>query len=171
MFSTHPRTHHPSYLEIDIATGRFMSTFSQGTSGPSGRTGLRPPGQPAMSGDHPAPQQISSEQSTSREIRRLIVRLLADFFNLRADYLMVQAHCRNAKVTARGTILSFQRGIHLIGQKGSSVTKEEFNALVKSLDRLGLGANDWNAVQKPQSIRTDFLLTSVLSVPLYWALH
>jgi hypothetical protein len=63
-----------------------MYTLSQGTSGPSAHAGLRPaPGQPTVSGNHPAPQQISPEQSMSNEIRRLIVSPLVDVFDLRAN--------------------------------------------------------------------------------------
>ena len=54
--------------------GGVMSTVSQGASGSTAHTGLRPaPGQPVMGGNRPT--QISPEQSMSREIKRLIVRL------------------------------------------------------------------------------------------------
>lgn len=42
------------------------------------------------------------------------------------------------------------------------MTRGEFDALVKSLDRLGLGTNSGDAVRKLQSTRRDALLTSVL---------
>jgi hypothetical protein len=47
------------------------------------------------------------------------------------------------------------------------VTKGEFDALVKSLDRLGLGTSGGDAVHRLQLTRSDALLTSVLLVPLY----
>jgi len=54
--------------------GGVMSTVSQETSGSTANIGLRPaPGQPVMGGNRPT--QISPEQSMSREIKRLIVRL------------------------------------------------------------------------------------------------
>jgi hypothetical protein len=78
----------PHWRSHSIITRKLMPTLSQGASGPSTHAGLRAAlGQPAVSGNHPAPQQISSEQPISREIRRLIVRLLIDFFDLRANKL------------------------------------------------------------------------------------
>jgi len=66
----------------------MSTTLFQGASGPSGHTGLRAAlGQRAVSGDHPAPQQISPEQSIPREIKRLIVSLLDDVFNPGAEKL------------------------------------------------------------------------------------
>ena len=72
---------------------KLMSTSSQGTSGPSGHSGLRPAfGQPVVSGSHiesnPASissRQVSTEQSISNQLRRLIVRLLTNVFNLGAN--------------------------------------------------------------------------------------
>lgn len=72
-----------------------MSTPFQGASGPSGLAGLRPSlGQPAVSGNGVAfesalmlLQQIPPEQSMSRELRRLIVRLLVCAFDFRAEKL------------------------------------------------------------------------------------
>ena len=46
------------------------------------------------------------------------------------------------------------------------MTKEQIDALVKSLDRLGLGTNDGDVVRKLQSAQTDGLLMSVISIPL-----
>ena len=95
----------------------LMSTPFQGASGPSGQAGLRPAfGQPAVSRNHTAPepvltelQQMSPEQSISYQLRRLVVRLLTDIFDVRAnDMPGVQEICRNVTVTAhRGTILPF----------------------------------------------------------------
>jgi hypothetical protein len=44
------------------------------------------------------------------------------------------------------------------------VAKDQINALVKSLDKLGLGTNE--VVHELQSTRSDTLLTSVILVPL-----
>ncbi|KAF9793377.1 hypothetical protein BJ322DRAFT_1216082, partial [Thelephora terrestris] len=46
-------------------------------------------------------------------------------------------------------------------QEESSVTKDQFDGLLKALDRLGLGMNDGNVVYKPQLIRNDSLLISL----------
>ena len=68
-----------------------MSTPFQGTSGPNGLAGLPPAfGQPAVSGNHVAPDSalISSQQilpEQSHQLRKLIVRLLIDVFNLEAN--------------------------------------------------------------------------------------
>ena len=70
-----------------------MSIPFQGASGPSGHAGLRPAlGQQAVSRNHPALQpaltqleQISTEQPIFREIRRLIVRLFVDAFDLKTN--------------------------------------------------------------------------------------
>ena len=74
-----------------------MSTPFQGPSGPSGLAGLQPTlGQPAVSengvasDEEPALislQQISPEQSMTRELRRLIVRLLVGAFGFGAKKL------------------------------------------------------------------------------------
>ena len=65
-----------------------MSTVSQGASGSTAHTGFRPAlGQPMVSGNHPALQQILPEQSISRDIKRLIVRPFVDVFDLRANKL------------------------------------------------------------------------------------
>lgn len=74
-----------------------MSIPFQGASGPSGNAGLRSAfGQPVVRGNQIALeptlmslQQISPEQPILREIRRLIVSLLIDAFDLRADKLPV----------------------------------------------------------------------------------
>ena len=64
-----------------------MSTSSQGTSGPGGRAGFQPALERLVSGHDPAPEpvltrleQTSAEQPTSNDIKRLIVRTLADVF-------------------------------------------------------------------------------------------
>ena len=57
-----------------------------------------------------------------------------------------------------------------MGQKVSSVTKEQIDALVKSLDRLGLGTGSGD-VDKLQSTGDGGLLVSVISVPLYSISH
>jgi len=65
-----------------------MSTVSQGVSGSTPRTRVRPAlGRPAVRGNHPAPQRISPEQLLAYEIRRLIVRLIFCVFDLRANKL------------------------------------------------------------------------------------
>ena len=65
-----------------------MSTVSQGASGSTAYTGLRPTlGQPAVGGNYPAPQRIPPEQPVSHEIRRLIVRPFVDVFGLRTNKL------------------------------------------------------------------------------------
>jgi hypothetical protein len=51
------------------------------------------------------------------------------------------------------------------------VTKGEFDALVKSLNKLGLGVNDGDAVHRLQPARSGALLTSVFSAPLCWVPH
>ena len=60
-------------------------------------------------------------------------------------------------------IPSFQRSIHLTGQKESSVTKEQIDALLKLLDKLGGGTNDGDAIHMLQSMQSDALLVSVNS--------
>ena len=57
--------------------------------------------------------------------------------------------------------MSLRRSTHLTGQKESSASKEEFNALVKSLDRLGLGASGGDAGHGLQQTRSGALLTLV----------
>ena len=47
------------------------------------------------------------------------------------------------------------------------MTKEQINALVKSLDKLGLGTDDGDGVHGPQSTQNEALLMLALSVPLY----
>jgi hypothetical protein len=42
------------------------------------------------------------------------------------------------------------------------VTKEQFDGLLKALDRLGLGMDDGDAAHKPQLIRNDTLLMSAV---------
>ena len=65
-----------------------MSTISQGASGSTAHSGLRPAlGQPAVSGNHPTPQQIPPEQSISHEIKRLIVRPFFNVLDLRINKL------------------------------------------------------------------------------------
>ena len=79
-----------------VVTKKVMSTPFQGASGPSGLAGLRPTlGQPSVSGNNVASesalislQQIPPEQSVSRELRRLIVRLLVCAFDFRAKKLL-----------------------------------------------------------------------------------
>ena len=44
------------------------------------------------------------------------------------------------------------------------MTKEQMDSLLKGLDRLGLGADDGDAVHKPQSIRSNALLMSAFPV-------
>jgi len=51
------------------------------------------------------------------------------------------------------------------------VTKEQIDALVKSLDRLGLGTGNGDVVDKLQSTGNSGLLVSVVSVPLYSIPH
>ena len=46
------------------------------------------------------------------------------------------------------------------------MTKEQIDTLVKSLDRLGLGKGDGDAVHKLQPTGNGGLLVSVVSVPL-----
>ena len=78
-----------------MVTKKVMSTPFQGASGPSGLAGLRLTlGQPSVSGNDVASesalillQQIPSEQPMSRELRRLIVRLLVCTFDFRAEKL------------------------------------------------------------------------------------
>ena len=43
--------------------------------------------------------------------------------------------------------------------------KEEFDALVKNLDRLGLGTSNEDVAHRPQPARSGALLTSVSSTP------
>ena len=57
-----------------------------------------------------------------------------------------------------------------MGQKVSSVTKEQIDALVKILDRLGLGTGSGD-IDKLQSTGDGGLLVSVVSVPLYSIPH
>ena len=68
-----------------------MAAPPQGTSGPSGLAGLRPAfGQPMVCENHAASnlaftslQQTTQEQSTSHQLRRLIVRLSTNIFGRR----------------------------------------------------------------------------------------
>ena len=62
-------------------------------------------------------------------------------------------------------IPSFRRSIHLTGQKESSVTKEQIDALLKLADKLDGGTNDGDAIHKLQSTQSDALLMSVTSDP------
>jgi len=78
------------------------------------------------------------------------------------NYLMVQAICRKAAVTERGTILSVRPSICLTGQKELAVTKEQIDALLKLLDKPDVGINDG---YNPQSVRSNVLLVSVIPVP------
>ena len=87
------------------------------------------------------------------------------------NYLAIKAFCRNIKDTASGTILSLRRSTRLTGQKESSVTKEEFGALVKSLNRLGLGMSGGDAGQGLQPTRSSALLMSVFSTHPCWIPH
>jgi len=143
-----------------------MSTPSQGASSASG---LIPAlGRLAVSGSHAAPepalgllQRIPPEQSISHQLRGLTVSPLTDVFGLRADKL--QAICRKAAVTERGTILSLRTSIRLTSQKKSAVTKEQIDALLKSLDKPGV---EGDAVHKLQSTHM-----SVASVPLCLTPH
>ena len=66
-----------------------MSTSAQGTSGPGGRAGFHPAiRERPVRGHHAAPElmltqfeQISTEQSISSEVRKLIVRMFTNVFN------------------------------------------------------------------------------------------
>jgi len=62
-------------------------------------------------------------------------------------------------------ILFLRQTTHLTGLKESSVKKEEFDALVKSLDRLGLGTSGGDADLRLQPARSSALLMSVSSIP------
>jgi hypothetical protein len=73
-----------------------MSSLSQGTAGPSGRTGLQHSPMQLLGGNYAAPtvptstglEQTSPEQSISNQIRKLTVGMLIDFFDLaQADNL------------------------------------------------------------------------------------
>ena len=63
-------------------------------------------------------------------------------------------------------ILSLERSIRMTGQKEPSVTKEQINALLKCLDKSGVGMNDGDATHKLQPERSGALLASVISAPL-----
>ena len=87
-------SHLPSpYYHCDSrSTGwKPMSTPSQGTSGPSGHTGLRPTSSPLFGGNYvvsqPASTQTSPEQSMANQIRKLTVRVLTPLF-----FGIIQAH-------------------------------------------------------------------------------
>lgn len=98
------------FLDITLYNHR-MSTPLQGASGPSGHAGSGLAlGQPVVSASHIAPQpvltrlkQVSPEQSTFREIRRLIVRLFTDPFYLRTNRLLggtitpLKCYCHSAR--------------------------------------------------------------------------
>ena len=165
----------PPWRSSSTVTKKLMSTPFQGASGPSGHAGLgTAPGQPTVSGNHAAPkpvlislQQIPpKEQPISLQLRKLTVRFFADVFNLGlTNYSVVQAIRRNIAGTARGTIPSLRRSIHLTGQKESSVTKGHIDALLKLLDKLDGGTNDGDAIHCPQSTQSDALFTSVTSDP------
>ena len=49
------------------------------------------------------------------------------------------------------------------------MTKEQMDGLLKGLEKLGLGADDGSALHKPQPIRSDALLMSVIPVPFIWS--
>ena len=51
------------------------------------------------------------------------------------------------------------------------MTKEQIDALVKGLGRLGLGTNDGDAVHKPRSTGNDDLPMSVILISLYSIPH
>ena len=51
------------------------------------------------------------------------------------------------------------------------MTREQVDAMVRSLDRLDMGTNDGDVVHGLQSTRSDALLASAISVPLYLIPH
>ena len=51
------------------------------------------------------------------------------------------------------------------------MTKEQIDALLKWLDKLGAGVNDGDAIRKLQPTRSDALLASVISAPLCLIQH
>ena len=154
-----------------ITLYRVMYTSSQGASGPSGNAGLPSALGQLVSGNHSTPQQISPEQSMSREIRRLIVRLLLDVFDFRANKRRFK-HSVEKLRSQHEVRLPFRRpSTRLTCLKESSVTKEEFDALLKSLDRVGLGTNSGDAIHRPQLTRSDVLPVSVNSSPLRRIIH
>ena len=109
-------------------------------------------------------QQTSSGQSISNEIRRLIVRTFTNIFNFRPwgyKLPVIQARCPD---TARGKVLSFERGARLIGRYELSATKEKNGALLKELERLGLGVGGGDAAHKLRPTRSDAVLALVNSV-------
>ena len=59
--------------------------------------------------------------------------------------LVVQTTNRNIAVTEQGMILPILRSIRLIGQKEPSATRDQIDALLKWLDKLGVGMNDGDA--------------------------
>ena len=85
--------------------------------------------------------------------------------------LAVQGIRRNVTVTPRGTILSLERSIRLTGQKEPSTTKEQIDALLKRLDKLGVGVNDGDATHTLQPERSGALLASAILAPLCLIQH
>lgn len=87
-----------------------MSSLSQGTAGPSGRTGLQLAPVQLLSGNYATPMSTSAqleqswtENSISNQIRKLTVRMPVDLLDfIRADSL--QAHRRNVRDITRGMI-------------------------------------------------------------------
>ena len=165
---------HPHLNDSILLPGRHMSTPFQGTSGPSGHAGFRPAfGQSAVSGPHAAPalslissQQISPEQSISHQLRRLIVRHSIDVFRLGANE--TPGGTSNLwKRYRRGTRYDSvrRRTTQLTSPKESSVTKEHIGALVKSLDRLGLGTNGGDVIHNLQPTRSEVPPASVVPAP------
>ena len=51
------------------------------------------------------------------------------------------------------------------------MTKDKFDALVESLDKLGLGKGEDNSVHKLEPTRNDGLLVLVIPSPLYRIPH
>ena len=58
------------------------------------------------------------------------------------------------------------RSARLTGPKESSVTREQINTLVKSLDELRLGVDDVGGAHALQAMQGDTLLTSVIPLSL-----
>lgn len=62
-------------------------------------------------------EQTSKEQSTTNEIRKLIVRSFTDAFYLMTDSYLTKAYCRNIPCAAAGMIVeSFRQNAYLTGQ-------------------------------------------------------
>lgn len=107
-------------------------------------------------------EEIPSKNPTFPEIRRLIVRFLVDDFGLRANRL------------SGGTITPLKCCGRSIRYDHVPLTKHSPNRLegvvcygVKSLDRLGVGMDGGGVAHKLQSTRSDALLASVISDPLF----